>query len=117
MNLARTQLRGRHKRMKNLYPATIEDTFLQHVLPGTSARTVTLRDEIKIINNPANRDHVRVVLLRGETGVGKNHLARVITAHERFLQLPEDEQKDILEEWPIHARNYLQEVLLPGIPD
>ncbi len=36
--------------------ASVEDAFLNKVLPGTSPKVVRLREEIKVVNAPASGD-------------------------------------------------------------
>lgn len=102
--------------MKASYPATVEDAFLQKVLPGTSPKLVGLREEIKVINIQANRGLARAILLCGESGVGKNHFARVLAAHALLISRQGAEQEDVFENWSTHALHELTEVLVPGIP-
>ncbi len=66
------------------WPA-VEDEFLKHHLPGASAAVVALRNAVAGLNSSVNRDLVRVVSVTGETGAGKNHLARVVAGHRNWL--------------------------------
>jgi transcriptional regulator with GAF, ATPase, and Fis domain len=67
-----------------------DDPFLRHFLPGDSAGTRRMRDTIALVNrrykNPPRMG--RSVLLVGESGVGKNHVARTIAAHLYWLRDP-----------------------------
>lgn len=65
------------------------DQFLDHFLPGETNAVVELRRTIGLINRRYKNRHMgRSVLLIGETGVGKNHLARVIAGHLMWLRDP-----------------------------
>lgn len=116
MNLAHRELSGRTNKMKTRFPATVEDAFLEKVLPGTSPKIIALREEIKVINAQANRSLTRAILLCGESGVGKNHFARVLAAHALLISRQGKEQEEIFENWATHATHELTEVLVPGIP-
>ncbi len=63
------------------------DVFLEHFLPGQNSAMQRLREKIALINrrykNPPYMG--RSLLLLGETGVGKNHIARVIAGHLYWL--------------------------------
>lgn len=58
-----------------------DDEFLERLLPGDVAEQAALRQRVKQLNTPKNRQLVRCVLINGESGSGKNHLARVMAAH------------------------------------
>src|SRR5258707_6958124 len=64
------------------------DPFLAHFLPGPSAAMKKLRETIALVNRRyKNPPHMgRSLLLVGETGVGKNHVARVIAGHLYWLR-------------------------------
>jgi transcriptional regulator with GAF, ATPase, and Fis domain len=66
------------------------DAFLEHFLPGSNAAMQRLRSTIALINrkykNPPRMG--RSLLLVGETGVGKNHVARVVAGHLYWLRDP-----------------------------
>jgi transcriptional regulator with GAF, ATPase, and Fis domain len=66
------------------------DPFLEHFLPGDTAAVRRLRSTVSRINrryrNPPRMG--RSVLLLGETGVGKNHVARVVAGHLYWLRDP-----------------------------
>lgn len=74
--------RGAH--LEPLWP-TVNDAFLKHHLPGTSASMTHLRNAVAGLNSSFNRDLVTVILLTGETGAGKNHVAAVIAGHRNWL--------------------------------
>ena len=71
-----------------------DEEFLQRHLPGDVAAQVTLRRRVRQLNTPRNRQLVRCVLISGESGSGKNHLARVMAAH-RTLSDNQDMQEVI----------------------
>jgi transcriptional regulator with GAF, ATPase, and Fis domain len=66
------------------------DPFLEHFLPGDATPMRRLRATIAQVNrrykNPPRMG--RSLLLLGETGVGKNHIARVIAGHLYWLRDP-----------------------------
>jgi transcriptional regulator with GAF, ATPase, and Fis domain len=64
------------------------DVFLEHFLPGSNPTMDKLRETISLINHRyKNPPHLgRSLLLLGETGVGKNHVARVIAGHFYWLR-------------------------------
>lgn len=66
------------------------DSFLDHYLPGDNDAMRALRAAIARLNHkyhpPPHRG--RSVLLLGETGVGKNYVARVIAAHLYWIRTP-----------------------------
>src|SRR5438105_1357660 len=99
---------------------TAADQALLHFLPGESAGIKELRERIAHLNRRVKQypGLGRSVLLLGETGVGKNHIARVITAHAYLL--------DHSEKWPVDGRRpptlaqltlgRIKEVNLPSLP-
>lgn len=98
------------------------DRFLEHFLPGDSEAVVSLRHTIAQLNlRYKNRRMGRSVLLLGETGVGKNHLARVIAGHLMWLRDPQcwsspgsgNRSKSIVE---LVAERFA-EVSIPNVPD
>jgi transcriptional regulator with GAF, ATPase, and Fis domain len=66
------------------------DPFLEHFLPGSTPAIQGLRSTIALINRRyKNPPHMgRSILLLGETGVGKNHVARVVAGHLYWLRDP-----------------------------
>ena len=64
------------------------DLFLEHFLPGSNPAMQKLRETIALVNRRyKNPPHMgRSLLLLGETGVGKNHVARVIAGHLYWLR-------------------------------
>lgn len=99
-----------------------EDIFLEHFLPGATPGMRRLRDTIALINrkykNPPRMG--RSLLLVGETGVGKNHVARVVAGHLYWLRdpgtwappAPGARSRTLLE---VTAERFA-EVALPNIP-
>lgn len=67
-----------------------QDPFLRRFLPGPNPAMRELRDTIALVNRKyRNPPHMgRSLLLVGETGVGKNHVARVIAGHLYWLRDP-----------------------------
>ncbi len=98
------------------------DLFLEHFLPGDNPAMHRLRGTIALVNRRyKNPPHMgRSLLLIGETGVGKNHLARVIAGHLYWLRDPgcwdpagvATKSKTIFQ---ITAEHF-QEVSLPNVP-
>jgi len=70
--------------------ADVHDPFLEHFLPGATAPMRKLRATISHVNRQyKNPPHMgRTILLLGETGVGKTHIARVIAGHLYWLREP-----------------------------
>ncbi|TAH35211.1 MAG: sigma-54-dependent Fis family transcriptional regulator [Planctomycetota bacterium] len=66
------------------------DPFLEHFLPGSTPAMKRLRSTIALVNrrykNPPRMG--RSILLVGETGVGKNRIARVVAGHLYWLRDP-----------------------------
>jgi transcriptional regulator with GAF, ATPase, and Fis domain len=101
---------------------THQDPFLNHFLPGEGRAMQDLRAMIAKINrrykNPPRMG--RSILLRGETGVGKNHVARVIAGHLYWLRdpgswtppSPERKSTTLLQ---VTAEHFA-EVALPNLP-
>ncbi len=106
------------------------DAFLDRILPGDGAAVRQLREHIYRVNTQATE--VRRILLLGDPGVGKSHIARAICQHhcwvaKKYLDpkkkysptAQEEESKkhvafggvDILEE----SKQPLAEVLVPTL--
>jgi len=66
-----------------------DDAFLKRFLPGDVAEQAALRQRVKQLNTPNNRQLVRCVLISGESGSGKNHLARIMAAHRTLADNPD----------------------------
>lgn len=97
-----------------------DDAFLRHFLPGNTSGMQRLRETVAFANrkykNPPRMG--RSVLLVGESGVGKNHVARVIAAHLYWLRDP-----GLWSPTEVKPRTLLQisvehfaEVSLPNLP-
>jgi transcriptional regulator with GAF, ATPase, and Fis domain len=91
------------------------DTFLEYHLPGTSPSVLAVRSAIAAVNSGFNRDLIRGVRLRGESGTGKNHLARVISAHRRWLTTGANE-KEVSAIQPL-LQGQFAEISLQALPD
>jgi transcriptional regulator with GAF, ATPase, and Fis domain len=68
-----------------------DDPFLHRFLPGPSAAFRELRSKVRRLN--LNVGLVGFVLLVGETGTGKNHVARVIAGHRRWLVIKDNPEE------------------------
>src|SRR5262249_26023764 len=68
-------------------PESEDDPFLAIHLPGTSPAVRQLRQLVARLNSTENSALVRVILIRGESGAGKNRLAQVIAAHKRWIAI------------------------------
>src|SRR5688572_9182099 len=69
----------------NLGNISPEDPFLAHHLPGSGGASMELRRRITTLNSSYNDGLLRVILITGESGSGKNHVAEVVAAHKRWL--------------------------------
>ena len=65
---------------------SLSDQFLEKHILGDSDYAKRARDEIKKLNEPHAKKLIRCVLITGESGAGKNHLARVLAAHSRLIE-------------------------------
>ncbi len=94
-----------------------DDDFLKRFLPGESKAMATLRKKIMLLNQNTNRDLIRNVLILGESGSGKNWVAKVIAAHRQWLL--QKASSDMGELGAILKTNFLkyEEINLPGLPD
>lgn len=93
------------------------DPFLMRHLPGTSRPMVELREHIARLNTPRSTALVRGVLIRGESGTGKNYVAEVIAGHRQWLKrrsTAEDLGLDAA--LSAHASSF-GEVHLPALPE
>jgi DNA-binding NtrC family response regulator len=101
----------------------VSDQFLEHFLPGETVAMQQLRETIAKINRRyRNPPHMgRAVLIVGETGAGKNYVARVIAGHLYWLNDPERWQAKPPEGSVKGLREVtgerFAEVALPAIPD
>ena len=73
------------------------DDFLRHVFPGESEAADSFRGEIESLNRYCQRykGSIGCILIRGESGVGKNYTARAISAHSQWLTLTDDERREL----------------------
>jgi DNA-binding NtrC family response regulator len=69
---------------------TGQDPFLQHFMTGDTRVMRDLRERIATLNAEGNADLVKFILIVGPSGSGKNHVARVIAGHRRYLQVLKD---------------------------
>jgi transcriptional regulator with GAF, ATPase, and Fis domain len=98
------------------------DVFLEHFLPGSNPTMNKLRETIALVNRRyKNPPHMgRSLVLLGETGVGKNHVARVIAGHLYWLRdrklwtppTPGQRARTLLE---VTAEHFA-EISLPNLP-
>src|SRR4051812_25660383 len=92
------------------------DRFLDYHLPGVSASVERLRSGIAIANSSFNHDLLRTVLILGESGVGKNHAARVLAGHHYWLR--SGQNLDLAPDDPLSAfTGRFADVGLPALPD
>jgi DNA-binding NtrC family response regulator len=93
-----------------------EDHFLKVHLPGASAAMKELRQMIEMINSSFNRDLLRVILVTGESGAGKNHVARVIAGHRHWRDSRAADERTAAA--PLAAfTSQFAEISLPTLPD
>jgi transcriptional regulator with GAF, ATPase, and Fis domain len=94
-----------------------DDPFLLHHLRGTSRPMVQLRAHIARLNTPRSLALVRGVLIRGESGTGKNYVAEVIAGHRQWLKRRSTAEDLGLEAaLSAHATSF-GEVHLPALPE
>jgi DNA-binding NtrC family response regulator len=100
-------------------PESFSETFLQRFLPGSSDAVAKLRADLRRLNSPRNRELVRVVLVLGESGSGKNHLAQVLAGHRRWLEVCNSSTDNPGLEAGLGAYTnlYYAEIHLPNLPD
>lgn len=73
---------------------SVNDAFLEYIFPGVSNGMINLRAQIGEINFQHRMyRNVPVILLLGETGVGKTFVAHAIAAHAAWLRLSDDEKQ------------------------
>jgi transcriptional regulator with GAF, ATPase, and Fis domain len=100
-----------------------DDIFLEHFVPGSNPAMKKLRETIALVNlRYKNPPHMgRSLVLLGETGVGKNHVARVIAGHLHWLRDhrlwtspgPGERARSLLE---VTAEHFA-ELSLPNLPN
>lgn len=108
---------GRKKEIRPV-PVLEGDVFLERQLPGTSHQIVELRRRIATLNSPRNQRLVQNVLITGESGAGKNHVARVLAAHKQWLLAGQHgADGGVVDPLSIYADGRFIEVSLPGLSD
>jgi Nif-specific regulatory protein len=97
---------------------TSSEAFLERFLPGTSPSIVRLRKRVAQLNSPRNSGLVSGILILGESGVGKNHLARVLAGHRRWLEIRNSKVENPGLDAPLGAFiEHFDEILLPALPE
>lgn len=97
--------------------AVTEDEFLLRHLPGSSSAMRRLRQEISVLNSHRGSSLVHLILLRGESGVGKGYVARALAAHRRWLKIKDTDEYAGPD---VGINPYLtgfQSILLPALPE
>ena len=107
------KLHGKNAR-KERQPDMNRDAFLELHLPGKSPAASELRRTIARVNNSYNQNLIKVILITGESGAGKNHLARVIAGHRYWLReintMPPEGRLETF-------TSRFAEIALPTLPD
>lgn len=93
------------------------DDFLSRALPGSSEAILALRRLVQRLNSSTRIGLVRSLLIRGETGAGKNHLARVIAGHRRWRAIRNTKADPGLEAGLDPFCDRFGEIHLPGVPE
>jgi len=97
---------------------TANEAFLERHLPGTSTAMVALRQLVMKLNSPRNAGLVNVILITGESGAGKNHVARVIAGHRRWLEVRQNRRESPGLEAALNSfLDRFEEIHLPALPD
>src|SRR5262245_4549391 len=108
-------------RMESMRKPSFEtgsEAFLERFLSGTSASVSAMRQMVQRLNAARNASLVDVVLITGESGVGKNHLARVLAGHRRWLEVRFDRNQNPGLNVNLDAfTDYFREIHLPALPD
>src|SRR5688500_10773240 len=92
------------------------DRFLDYHLPGVSPSVERLRRGIATANAAFNRDLLRTLLIVGESGVGKHHVARVLAGLHYWLRSAQN--LDLDPDAPLSAyTSRFAEIGLPTLPD
>jgi len=95
----------------------IGDSFLEQHLCGSSPAMETLRAAVAQLNSTRNLDLVSQVLILGESGSGKNHLARVLAAHRRWVTVKDSDGDPGLDAGLDAYTDRFHEIHLPALPD
>jgi transcriptional regulator with GAF, ATPase, and Fis domain len=100
-------------------PEKSGDAFLERFLPGSSPAVRQLRERVRQLNAPRNAALVNGILILGESGVGKNHLAQVLAGHRRWLRVQHSKYENPGLDAPLAAFAFTEyeEVHLPALPD
>ncbi len=101
-------------------PVPGDDAFLRRHLPGVSPAIKRLRANIKRLNANRNLGLVRMILLRGESGAGKTHVAKVLAAHRTWEMMLASEnlgEDDGVQRGLAAFTGGYSEIHLPAIPD
>jgi DNA-binding NtrC family response regulator len=97
---------------------TSNEAFLERHLPGRSPAIIALRQMVTKLNAPRNAGLVNVVLITGESGAGKNHVARVIAGHRRWLEVRQNRRESPGIDAGLDAfLDRFEEIHLPALPE
>jgi transcriptional regulator with GAF, ATPase, and Fis domain len=95
--------------------AVLPNPFLQRHLPGVSAGAARLREEVELLNGQVNSRLVDAILINGESGAGKSHLAKVFAAHRNWVvSRSTGETSDLSLDGRLRG---FQSIHLPSLPD
>ena len=94
-----------------------DDPFLAMHLPGSSPAMKSLRQQVLRLNSSEHSDLVRVILVLGESGAGKNHLAQVIAGHRRWLEIRDTDSFLGLDAGLEPLKDKYGEIHLPSLSD
>lgn len=94
-----------------------EDEFLERHLPGSSPAMQSLRHDISVLNAHRGTSLVHLILIRGESGTGKGHVARTLAAHRQWLKIKDTDEYPGLEVGVNAYLNGYQSILLPALPE
>ena len=94
-----------------------DDEFLRRYLPGSSPGMRRLRQAIALLNSHRGTSLVNLVLILGESGVGKGYVARVLAAHRRWLKLKDTSDYAGIDVGINPYLDEFQSILLPALPE
>jgi DNA-binding NtrC family response regulator len=94
-----------------------DDEFLKRHLPGSSPAMQRLRHDISVLNTHRGTSLVHLILIRGESGTGKGHVARTIAAHRRWLKIKDTDEYPGPEVGLNAYLNGYESILLPALPE